>query len=366
MTEAALTVQLLRAAADRAMQYPFKVWGFGEDICLRALQEYSRLTATPAAAEFVAGLVRPWCESTVGSAPDVRLANADHAGPAPDVRLANADHVAPGVVILELYAATGDGVYLDAALQLGALYRSFPEVGGVRVHRPDLSRLNDLIWVDCLALDGPFLARLAKISADESWSDLAIDTTLAYTRALRDPNADLFRHGYDTRTRSQSDCCWARGNGWAMHGLVDTILELPVGQLDRATLCSLLERQVAAVMRLQSPSGHWHTVLDDPTTPLESSATAFFASAVLKARRHGLLGALLDEGLEAMVEAAVAALLIAAADGALPVSYATPVGSRATYVDAPLGVFPWGQGPLLLTQIETQLAAHSRTEGVSA
>ena len=344
------------------MGYEFKVWGFGEEICLDALLYYGRATGDARATEFVAGLVRPWCEEKVA------------AGRA----LAYSDHVAPGVVILDLHEATGDDIYLEAALQLGTLYRSFPVVNDVTVHRPDLSGLNHLIWVDCMALDGPFLARLARATGNKSWSDLAVETTTSYAAALRDDRATLFRHGFDTSTNTKSDCCWARGNGWAMHGLLDTALELPGDHPARGKLGEMFAAQVAAVMRLQSEFGHWHTVLDDPTTPLEASAAAFYAAAVLKARGHGLLDSLEGEALDNMIERAIAAVVVSAPDGALPTSYATPVGMRETYSNAPIGTFPWGQGPLLLTllltrfpnkrsnQHETSSAASGRTGGITA
>lgn len=329
---------LMQAVAVRAMEYRFKlrtqgVWGFGEDICLRALLEYGKLTGDPKPLAFVVDLVRPWCLSSE--------------------RLTNADHVAPGVVILELYQATGDDAYLRAALRLGDLCSSFAEVNGVAVHRLDLAGLSSLIWVDCLALDGPFLARLAQVTGDDAWRELAVRTTRAYAGVLLDPHQDLFRHGYDVLARQQSPCNWGRGNGWAMHGLVDTLAELSPDHPARTELVNLLVAQLRSVARLQSPGGLWHTILDDPDSPLENSTAAFFASAVLKAGRLGLL----DPGDHAaLVGQALSALAAATtADGSLPVSYATPVGEPEAYYQAPQGVFPWGQGPLLLTLIESQL-----------
>ena len=57
------TARVLWAAAELAMAYPYKVWGFGEDVCLRALLELGRATGDPRPSRFVAGLVRPWCEA---------------------------------------------------------------------------------------------------------------------------------------------------------------------------------------------------------------------------------------------------------------------------------------------------------------
>ncbi|MFN1222475.1 glycoside hydrolase family 88 protein, partial [Enterococcus faecium] len=44
-----------------------------------------------------------------------------------------------------------------------------------------------------------------------------------------------------------------------------------------------LEAQVRALKTYQSESGLWHTLLDDPSSYVESSATAGFAYGLLKA-----------------------------------------------------------------------------------
>lgn len=343
---------LMRAVATRAMEYPFKyratgAWGFGEDICLRALLEYGELVGDDEPLRFVAGLVRPWCEERAS-------------GPA----LPNADHVAPGIVLLDLHRSTRDEVYLAAALELGELYRSFTEVDGVPVHRPDLAGLDTLIWVDCIALDAPFLARLSRVTGDEGWLELGLRTLQAYSGVLLDRAHGLFRHGYDVVRKRQSPCLWGRGNGWALHGLVDTLEELPTGHAARAGLLGLLRAQVSTLVALQASGGLWHTILNDEEAPLESSTAAFYASGVSKALRLGLLEA--SSELEAMVDLATKAARVATdADGRLPISYATPVGEPATYINAPSGVFPWGQGPLLLTLIETHRRQDATREGAN-
>src|SRR5690606_38093270 len=165
---------------------------------------------------------------------------------------------------------------------------------------------------------------LARVTDDSLWRDLAVRTVGAYTGVLLDPATGLFRHGYDVRERVQSPCNWGRGNGWAMHGLIDTLAELaaddPAGTGSRALLMS----QMRTVARLQDGGGSWHTILDDPTSPLENSTPAFFASALLKAVRLGLV----ERGsYDATITRALAALAgMVDDDGGLPVSYATPVG----------------------------------------
>lgn len=323
----------MTAASKHVTRYPFKFWGFGEEIALKAMLEL------PGGEDWVADMIKPWCEQ--------------------HTELSFADHVTPGNVILELYERTGEQAYLDAALRLAELHLAFEERNGLRVHRPDLQGLSTLIWVDCMALDAPFLIRLARMTGEDHWLQLGIQTFESYSASLADTDLPgLFRHAFDCEFERLSPCIWGRGNGWALHGLVAALEFLPENHQSWSALQQLLSDQLTALAALQSDNGLWHTILNDANSPLENSTAAFFASGALKAKRLGL-----SNGHEPMTKRAVAAVMKAVGeDGALPVSYATPAGERATYMNAPLGVFPWGQGPLLLTCLELQHIQLGRTE----
>jgi unsaturated rhamnogalacturonyl hydrolase len=102
--------------------------------------------------------------------------------------------------------------------------------------------------------------------------------------------------------------------------------------------------------------GQWSTVVDHPETYLEPSASAFVALGVGRAIRSGFLDATGDE---LAARAWRAASDRVAPNGTLPaVSDATPVGATVEhYGSRPRGVFPWGQGPLLLAAIERPTVA---------
>lgn len=325
-------------ATAHALAYPYKVWGFGEDIALRALLDVHELTGDPQPAQFVHDLVSRWSRTRP--------------------RLTASDHVAPGVPLLLLHAEHGDAHLLETALDLGRLLAGFPRVDGISLHREDLASWSTTIWVDCVALDAPFLAALARATGDDAWLTLGVTQLDAYARALRDPETGLFHHGYDVATRQRSPCRWARGNGWALHGTVDTLTLLPTDHPARAETQHIVAGLLAALAARQDATGLWRTVLDDPTTPLERSTPALVASAALKARRLGLVPTELHGVVDAMNELAVQALIDGVEPGGdLRVSSATPIGDRATYADRDLGVYPWGQGPLLLTLLERRRAA---------
>ncbi len=201
------------------------------------------------------------------------------------------------------------------------------------------------VWVDCLYTDGAFLALVARMT-DGAWEDLACEQALAYMRVLWDEPRGLFVHGYDTATGTANAVHWGRGNGWAMLGLLDMLRVVRRDHPAWQRLAGVVSRQILEVMSLQDSSGHWHTVLDDPETYLETSVAAMMAYALPAAVRLGLAGTAAATAGARAFDAALAA--VNASGGLSGVSEATPAGDLSTYTTRPTGVYPWGQGPLLL------------------
>jgi len=319
----------LRRAADRTAAYPYRCWGFGEAVAMLGLLAAAGATGEDRYRRAVAASFDRWWTARAGT-------------------LAFADHVTPGVPLLLL--ARADAARMPAARALGELFTRFPVRRGVPVHRPDLDALGSHVWVDCLYTDGPFLALLGRTTGEAAWYDLACAHALAYIDVLWDAAGGLFCHGYDVATGRANAVHWGRGNGWALLGLVDLLRFLPPGHPSRAHLARVVQGQMGALLRLQDASGHWHTVLDRPETYLESSVAAMAAWAIPQAVRLGVVpDAGRADALRAADAAAAAALAATDADGNLTgVSEATPAGDLAVYALRPTGVFPWGQGPLLL------------------
>jgi rhamnogalacturonyl hydrolase YesR len=281
---------LVTAVAERALEYPYRTWGFGEGMALLGLIRAG------------AGLGNPqWIDAV-----------ADLVGPTLDRPRGPTDHLIPVDVLRELarYRAVpiGGAVQRFASAVVDA---DRPVPGRPRVHRPDLPGLSTVVWVDCLHTDGPGLtAGAAAVVVEES------------AATLQDASG-LFSHGFDVATGRANGVHWGRGQGWALHGLAAVPAAAP-----------RLERLLDALAR-HEVEGSWRTIVDDPSAPFEHSLSALVAASPAVAvpmRRRALAAA------------------IAALDGAagLPVSSATPVGPPSTYVDRDTGVFPWGQGPLLL------------------
>jgi unsaturated rhamnogalacturonyl hydrolase len=321
-----MTREQLSAVAAVAMRWNYRVWGFGEAIALRGLLAAGDALGDPAPLGFVHGILRSWLGRGVARS--------------------NEDHVGAGRELLELYRRTGDAQFLDAARKLAALNASFP-VGpnGLRYHRGDTPGWRWQIWVDCMDVDGPFLASLAHATGDERYFDQAVGELLGYARTLQTESGLLF-HGFERECGTNGEL-WARGNGWALMGLVDTLILLPRAHPAWAELQQRTVALVDALARAQDASGLWRTVINDSETYLESTLATMAAYALREGIAHGVLDTAHCGPME--LEARTAMHEQVTPDGALQlVSDATPVGARAVYATRPFGTFPWGQGPLLL------------------
>ena len=285
---------LVETVAARALGYPYRMWGFGEGMALLGIVRAGRLLDRPQWIDAVADLVAPTLS-----------------GPADPT-----DHLIAVDVLRELARHRPlpvDGAVARFTNAVAGARRTVP--GQPPVHRPDLPGLASLVWVDCLHTDGPGLPPPTAAPLIEECA------------AVLQNGSGLFSHGYDVATGRANAVHWGRGQGWALHGLA-AVAPGHEASADR------LARLIAALRRYEQ-DGSWRTIVDDPDAPVEHSVSALVAAC--PAVEVPLRG-----------RALAAALRALDGNGGLPVSAATPVGSAATYLDRDTGVFPWGQGPLLL------------------
>jgi unsaturated rhamnogalacturonyl hydrolase len=318
---------LVRAVAARTMSWSFRMWAFGESVALRGLLATSRRTGDGEPLGFVRALLRSYVGHGIGRTPE--------------------EHVAPGTELLLLHALDRDDAWLDAARALANLYLSAP-MGphGVRYRRPDLPGWRRQIWVDSMEGAPPFLTRLASVTEDESYATEAVRELVGYTRLLQDERTGLLAHGFEESCGTNGQL-WGRGNGWAVIGLMETLALLPDGIPFVSELRQRLDALLDGLAARQHASGLWPTVLDHPETPIESSLAAMMVWAIDRGRSAGVLP---DDRYAPTRDRARAAVLgRVSPEGELAlVSDATPIGELRMYVTRPFGVFPWGQGPLLM------------------
>ena len=113
-----------------------------------------------------------------------------------------------------------------------------------------------------------------------------------------------------------------------------------------------LENQVSALATCQAESGMWHTLLDDPDSYEEASATCGFAYGILRGVHAGIL----DAKWESVARKALRPILSLISDEGVveQVSYGTPMGriSKDFYKTIPIQPMPYGQALAILFLIE--------------
>lgn len=208
------------------------------------------------------------------------------------------------------------------------------------------------IWDDTLYMTVLFVCRMGLLLKEVKYIDESVYQFLLHLKYLTDRRTGLLFHGWTFNGRHHfAEALWARGNSWYTAGLVDYLEMIELPEPIERLLLSALEQQVAKLAELQSADGMWHTLLDDPFSYTETSATAAFAYGILKAVRKGYLP---DTYRETGIKAFNAVAANIDSEGVVQgVSYGTGMGrTLQEYRDIPICPMPYGQSMALLMLIE--------------
>lgn len=148
------------------------------------------------------------------------------------------------------------------------------------------------LWDDTLFMTCLFLGVAGVVLKRQDLIDEAEYQFLLHTRYLSDPVSGLWYHGWTFVDKHHfAGVFWGRGNAW-ITVVIPEFIALLGGKLHPAIrhfLTQVVIRQVQTLCELQANNGMWHTVLDDPMSPQESSATAAIAYGMLRGVRLGVL-----------------------------------------------------------------------------
>ena len=325
------------------MALPYVQWFWGEALAFDGIYLASRGLGDAAGEEWIRSRVLDWGEQV--NAP-----------------LAPSLHVTPGGLLARLYEESQDERYLNPLMTLYQLYEGVAvDRTGCLLHRTDVVDWHSLAWVDAMYYDGPFLARLGRALDKPCLYNMAGSVMRGYVAALWDHNSHLFSHYYNGDSEANNAVHWARGNGWALLGLVDMAAVLPAHHWARDWSQGMMYRLVQRLMEWQDASGFWHTVIDDAQSYLEGSLAAMFVAAVAKAKRHGLLQT--DAGIS-WRRAWNAVEKLSDGDGSCrQMSDVTPWGDDLDhYRKIGFAVTPWGQGAWLRAAIEAAYCLSFRAD----
>jgi rhamnogalacturonyl hydrolase YesR len=249
--------------------------------------------------------------------------------------------------LVMLYRRLGSERHLSAAISLADdVARRAPRASDGAIYMHPLA---PQAFVDSVYFVVPGWLSLAEATGEKRFQKEAVLQLEAHVGKVRD-DSGLFFHAWDERAGQRSPCLWARGNGWMAMTLAAICETRGEGDALRQRAVPLLQRQVAALVPLQDRSGLWHTVMDDPSTYLESSSAAAFALAIAKGVRCGVL---LSE-LRSVADRAWQAVqdYVSPEGDFTGVSGGTLPGDAAHYNSIPVGVERFGSGIFLLAGAE--------------
>lgn len=208
------------------------------------------------------------------------------------------------------------------------------------------------LWDDTLFMLALFLASYGQASGRKELIEEAKFQFLVHTHYLCEAETGLWFHGwtfdgYHNFARAR----WARGNSWISAGILDLIDLTDLDAATRRYLLWVVKAQLSTLIEYQSESGAWHTLVDDPTSYEEISATSAIGYALLKGHRLGLGP---ESWKTAGQKALHAVLRNIASDGVVKqVSYGTRMGHDLEfYKNIPLHPTGYGQSMALLCLVE--------------
>ncbi|WP_447895334.1 beta-galactosidase BglB [Vreelandella sp. GE22] len=264
----------------------------------------------------------------------------------------NVNTVCPFLTLAYRYEETGHKEwlpYLEAWAEWVMYEMPRTEKGGLQ-HIVYNSENYQQLWDDTLMMSVMPLAKIGQLLNKPEYIEEAKYQFLIHIQYLMDKQTGAWFHGWTFEgNHNYANALWARGNSWLTIVIPDflELLDLPKHDAFRRHLIQVLESQIEALAQWQSDSGLWHTLMNDPDSYLEASATAGFAYGLLKAVRLRYI----DASYAQVAEKAVKGVIdnINSAGELEQVSFGTAMGdSLDFYKEIPLTSMPYGQAMSIL------------------
>lgn len=335
-----------RAVADKLIQTSPGHWPFnwGEGVQMIGLMKIHQRTGQARYADYV----ERWTE--IHQAKDVReLLNLP---PAKRGRAGYCGHWSPGSAILYLYLARPKPQHLKLAEGV----RDFIVKGAERSPEGGLGHWLDSrqLWVDTLYMACPLLAGFGKLQGKIEYIEDAANQILVQAKYLQDPQTGLFYHMWDWEKQTRSPDFWGRGNGWVLMSIADTMEFLDRKHVSWKPLQQIAGNLATGIKATQDRDGLWHTVMDDPESYQESSASSMLAYGLLKLVRLKVLPKA-HAGMAKKAWSAVNELYVKDAEVTGVSAGTSPMGG-GHYRERPRGSQTWGTGAYLMAGSEIDWA----------
>ena len=193
-----------------------------------------------------------------------------------------------GHPLLTLYETYGEEKYLELLLsKIDHIEKEAVRFGdGVLQHTVAAgSDFNEQCWADTLFMAAYLLLRVGVRQKDQALIDDALNQYYWHIRYLQEPSTGLWYHGYDNIHKDHmSGIHWGRANAWAAYTMSRAGVVLPEAYLypKYMDIAGSLNELLSGLKLLQTENGLFRTVLDDPLSYEEVSASAGISAAMLE------------------------------------------------------------------------------------
>ena len=197
------------------------------------------------------------------------------------------------------------------------------------------------------------VAKCGVLFGNKEWVEEAEYQFLLHIKYLSDKKTGLWFHGWTFNgNHNFAEALWGRGNSWVTAAIPEFLRIVECDPPVKRFLVEELRNQVESLRRYQDSSGMWHTLIDDPDSYVETSATCGFAYGILRAVHDGLID---KEYEQCALKALEPVLSYISEDGIVnQVSYGTAMGreTKQFYKEIEIKSMPYGQAMAILFLLE--------------
>lgn len=159
--------------------------------------------------------------------------------------------------------------------------------------KQNLTINSEQIWADTIFMTVLFLGKMGVKYQNKKWIEEAIYQVFLHTKYLLDRKTCLFYHGWDFSKRSNfGGNLWCRGNSWFTLGipLFCQIMSKQLSTVEKKYLLTIYKNQIEGLISLCDKKEHiWHTILNDPSSYIETSGSAGILSGIYLGLTNGYL-----------------------------------------------------------------------------
>lgn len=190
-----------------------------------------------------------------------------------------------GYTILALYQKFGDEKYLEIfTSQIKHLKEEAERFGdGVLQHTVSQNyNFPEQAWADTLFMAGLLMVKGGFALGDDELVKDGLNQFHWHIEYLQNKENNLFYHAWNNiEKNNMSSIHWARANGWCAITMSEVLKLIDAFNPSFVEIKDCLRDQLAALVRMQSENGLWHTILDDDSSYEETSASCGIGCALV-------------------------------------------------------------------------------------